>query len=435
MRSTSCLLALALCTACSSTPPADHPAKRAPVVDPKVDAPTQFPEYAAVSRETLDAAVAGQNELAGAIYAHVAGDAQGNFAFSPSSIALAFGMTYGGARNDTATQMAAALRYKLPQTDLHAAYGTLLRGWNDDAGGKRPYTLAVANRLFGEQSFDFRDAFLGLTADHYQAELERVDFIRAPESARMRINGWVGDRTQERITNLIPEGAVKTNTRLVLTNAVYFKGNWKQAFPKSDTIDEQFTAAGSAEKVPMMHLQGTHRFAEADGVKMLELGYEGDNLAMQLLLPDDDADFAALETSLAQGKFDTLATRLAPEEVIVTLPRFTISPASPISLKSMLQSMGMTDAFIEGKADLTGMADLPPGKLFIQEAFHKAFVEVQEKGTEAAAATAVIVGIECSEPSVAKVFRADHPFVFLIRDVTNNAVLFMGRVTNPGNAR
>lgn len=421
-----------------STPrPPEAPVAPAPGPDRdpalKTSAPDRFPAFATVSSETRAKLVTSQNRSAADLYAALARD-DDNLVFSPASVSFAFGMVYAGARGDTAEQMARVFRYDLPQETIHAAYGTVLRDL--DLGEDSKIELSVANRLFGEKTRDFKPGFVAVTSDHYRAELELVDFVHAREEARKNINRWIADETQKRIPNLIPENVLTPKTALVLANAVYFKGDWKVAFDPKATKKEDFSTPAGPVKADMMHARSHHRFAEHDGALMLEMAYEGDALAMQLVLPVDDDGLPALEKKLDTGLLGELSRKLGRHEVIVTMPRFTIDGAA-LSLKSTLQKMGMVDAFDRNEADLTGMAVLRMNEnLFIEDAFHKAFIEVKEEGTEAAAATAVVSGAVATSaapppPPPPKVFNADHPFLFVIRDRRTNAIVFLGRINDP----
>lgn len=414
-------------------PPIEEPPR---TLDPSIGDPSgleHFPAYREVSRESLAKLVQSQNQIATELYLRSI-EGQKNMVMSPASISLAFGMVYAGARSRTARQMATTFRYNLPQSEIHAAFGTALRGLDTDE--ERPFELTVANRLFGEKTMSFTAGFVDVTKDHYQAELERLDFRHAPEPSRLHINDWVAKSTHDRIQDLLPQDSVKDYTSLVLTNAIYFKGKWKQAFPKASTKEETFNTPTASVKAQMMNLTGQHAFAEVDGVQMLQMAYKGDALAMQLVLPNAKSGLPALEKKLVRNELDALAGALRSREVIVSVPRFTLAPQEAIALSDTLKAMGLTDAWEVDKANLRGMAKLKPNQnLFLQEAFHKAFIEVEEAGTEAAAATAVVVGIGTTsiapEPPPPVRFNADHPFLFVIRDVSTQAILFIGRVNDP----
>jgi serpin B len=316
---------------------------------------------------------------------------------------------------------------------IHAAASHQLAAWSDDS--RTAYELRVANRLFGERSYTFQEDFLALTRDRYGAALEPVDFINAADPSRLRINAWVEERTQERIQDLLPEQSIDGETRLVLTNAVYFLGTWEHQFDEAQTRDAAFhLARGRDAQVPTMHQTESFGFSQQDGVKLLEMPYRGDELAMTFLLPDARDGLPAFEQSLTVERLAQLIASLEERRVEVALPRFTIDPATSLELKPVLQELGMRLAF-ERTADFTGMADppSPDDRLYISKVFHKAFVKVDEVGTEAAAATAVVMARAGGMPQAPPSFTADHPFLFLIRDLRSGTILFMGRVADPSS--
>jgi serpin B len=349
----------------------------------------------------------------------------GNLALSPASISLAFGMAYGGARGTTADEMARVLRFDGMNGSVHDGFGALLARWNDPE--RTAYDLRIANRLFGEATSRFDDAFVALTREAYDAELERLDFRGAPDESRERINRWIEERTNDRIRDLLPRGSIGPLVRLVLTNAIYFKGRWLHQFDTRMTRPADFYPGPNIRlTVPTMHASREVPFARLDGYSALELPYVGDDLSMLLLLPEDGFALPALEARLDASLIESTVARLAPAEVDVALPRFKIDPPAPIQLGETLRAMGMRLAFSED-ADLTGMS--PQRPLYLAEAFHKAFVEVNEEGTEAAAATAIVA--VTTSARINPTFVADHPFLFVIRDRSNGAILFMGRVADP----
>ncbi|MCB9595385.1 MAG: serpin family protein [Sandaracinaceae bacterium] len=358
----------------------------------------------------------------------------GNLAVSPASISVALAMTWGGARGATADQMASTMHYGSDPGAYHAAAGAVLSTWNDPE--REAYELAVANRLFAEQSYAWQDDFLALTTDTYRAPLEPVDFRGAFEPARGRINGWVASRTRDRIRDLIPEGGVDGDTRMVLTNAVYFHADWQRPFEANDTYGQAFHAASRSHDVPTMHQTGRFATATASGVQLLELPYQGGDMSMLIALPTDRGGLAALEQGLDADTLQAWTDALESQMVNVSLPKFRVDPAQPLALAGTLADMGMRDAFDPQRADFSGMADPDANEglpLYISAVFHKAFVAVDEEGTEAAAATAVVMAVESAAmiPEDAVDFRADHPFLFFIRDTQSGAVLFMGRVADP----
>jgi len=359
------------------------------------------------------------NRFAFSLYARLK-DSKGNLFLSPYSISTALTMTYAGARGETAAQMARTLELKLEPDRLHPAVFHLIEAVNT-GGRKGGYELSVANALWGQKGHGFLPEFLELTQRNYGAGLRDVDFSNT-QGARRTINAWVEKETRQRIKDLIKEGMITPNTVLVLTNAIYFKGAWSLPFNNKHTQRQPFTLVDNTKvDALMMHRTGTFNYMKDRDFQMLELPYVGGRLSMIILLPSQVAGLPALEKSLTSDNLDQWLARLREQNVSVALPRFKAT--SEFRLNDVLKAMGMTDAFSE-LADFSGM-DGERG-LFISHVVHKAFVDVNEQGTEAAAATGVIM-----KSSAPPVFRADHPFVFLIRDIPSNSVLFIGRVMNP----
>lgn len=376
--------------------------------------------------EPMDAVVRGNSQFALDLYGQLAQE-PGNLFFSPYSISSALAMTLGGASGETAKQMADVLHLTLPSNELHPAFGALnvrLLETKDDAG----YQLNVANRLWGQQGYGFVPGYLALTRDAYGAEVQTVDFARATEEARGQINSWVEDQTKGKISNLIPPGVLDSLTRLVLTNAIHFKGDWATPFPESATRDAPFFLSGEDEvMVPLMNRRGSYRYGEGEDLKILELPYGKGNLSLVVLLPDTRNGLGALEAKFDAEQLDRWIAGLRRQEVAVALPRFSLN--SQFTLNQALSKLGMSLPFQPGQADFSGMDG--SRELYITAAIHKAFVDVNEEGTEAAAATGIVVGVRSALPSEPKVFRADHPFLFLIRDTRTGSILFLGRLANP----
>jgi serpin B len=297
------------------------------------------------------------------------------------------------------------------------------------------YRLDIANRLWGQPDFDFEEEFLAICKQHYGAGFETLDFAQAPDKARETINRWVEQQTEKRIQDLLPPGSIEALTRLVLTNAVYFKGDWQDQFDRQSTERAPFFAAGAREvEVPLMMRKGDYRYVRFPDFQVLELPYIGDDLSMIVVLPAAKDGLAAIEAQLSHEKLTGWIRGLAQKEVTVYLPRFEMKTG--FSMKDTLSEMGMPSAFTppqEGdpySADfsrMTGARDL-----FIDGVFHKAFVKVNEEGTEAAAATGLTMSLT-SMPMEPEVFRADHPFLFLVRDRETGSILFMGRLVDPGD--
>jgi serpin B len=367
------------------------------------------------------------NAFALDLHARLRAAQEGDLFFSPQSLSTALAMTYAGARGDTAAQMARTLHLSLPQDQVPAAYAALLQALNvgDDAG----YRLSVANRLWGQRGEGFLDEFLAITRRFYGAELGQVDFRTDAGAARAEINAWVLRQTADKIRDLIPEGALQPTTRLVLTNAIYFRGDWATQFAKEATTEQPFhVTADRTLGVPLMFAKmrvGLAGHPEA-GLTVAELPYRGDDVSMIVLLPDAVDGLAAVESQLAPERLAGWTSALPRQDVLVYLPRFSIE--SSFGLGATLSAMGMPLAF-SGDADFSGIDGRHD--LFISAVVHKARVDVDERGTEAAAATGVVVGLKAVRPVEPPTFRADHPFLFLIRHNPTGAILFLGRVTEP----
>lgn len=384
-----------------------------------------------VSSDDRAVLAAGNRAFAVDLYQHVRTQAD-NIFISPHSISEALAMTWAGAQGNTATQMADALEFDLPQERLHPAFNELdlalaSRGTHTtslpEANGV-PFVLRVVNAIWGQAAYPFNMPFLDTLAENYGAGLRVVDYSTAPEPARGTINQWVSDQTEGRIPELLPVGSVTELTRLVLTNAVYFHASWKHVFDEALTANGPFTThARSNVTVPMMKQTQIYNYAAVNGVQAVELPYDGDEISMVVLLPDASR-FDEVDDGLDATLVDLVFSSLAPQEVALSLPRFTAEFG--VSLRATLMAMGMTAAFT-ADADLSGIASVE--QLSISDVIHKAFVSVDEKGTEAAAATAVLVaGNSSTDPLDLEVNR---PFIFFIRDVQTGAILFMGRVNNP----
>jgi serpin B len=372
--------------------------------------------------------VQGDNHFAVDLYAELDHEQAGNnLFFSPTSISLALAMAAGGARGATESEMADVLHLSADLAQAHAHYHQLLEQWNS-AGEKRPYQLHVANRLWGLKGYPIRAEFLDLTRQQYGAEMKLVDFAQ-PVVASREINRWVEQQTNDKIKDLIPPSSLDARTRLVLTNAVYFKGNWVHPFDKKNTRDEDFTTASQQKtKTPLMHRKSSAGYAEDETLQALEIPYAGADLSMVVLLPKKSDGLPDLEKAVTLDKLTLLISKLRVREVDVYLPKFKMETS--FSLKATLQAMGMKRAF-SGDADFSGISSTE--HLYISDVIHKAFVDVNEEGTEAAAATGVPMrAMAVRRPTPVPVFRADHPFLFMIRDTKAGSVLFLGRLTAPG---
>ena len=347
----------------------------------------------------------------------------GNLFYSPYSISLALAMTYAGARNETATEMASVLHFTLTQDRLHPAFDWLDLALNNQSS--KGFQLNIANALWGQKNYKFLDSFLNTLGQNYGAGMRLLDFVNQLEPSRVTINDWISDQTEHKIQDLIPQGAIDSLTRLVLTNAIYFKADWLKPFDHESTRDGEFHLIGGGNvTVPMMAQSGSFTYADGDGYQAIELPYDGDQMSMVIMLPDS-GKFESFESNLSAARVDQTISSLESHEVDLTMPKFKYD--YECSLAETLAGMGMPTAFSDG-ADFSGMTG--NRELSITDVLHKAYVSVDEKGTEAAAATAVIVGLT-SMPVETVQMTVDRPFIFLIRDIENGTILFIGRVMNP----
>lgn len=352
--------------------------------------------------------------------------AEGNLFFSPYSISTALAMTYGGARAETAKQMAAVLHFSLENEKLHSAFADMQSKLNA-IQRKEEIQLNIANSLWPQDKYPFLKEYLVLTKKYYRTEITPVDYKRNPKDARKKINSWVEEKTNNKIKNIISKPP-DTLTRLFLVNAIYFKGDWASQFNKSATTEMPFyPKENETIEVSMMKQTSEFNYGEEESLQVLELPYVGNKLAMLVILPKKIDGLQDLEEILTKDSLEGWTRNLSNRSVEVYLPRFKMT--SGFSLAEVLKSFGMKDAFDINKANFSGM-DGNPNWLYIEAVLHKAFVDVNEEGTEAAAATGVRMK-EKSAPPPPIIFRADHPFLFLIRDNLTGSVLFMGRVSNP----
>ncbi|MBS3820882.1 MAG: serpin family protein [Phycisphaerae bacterium] len=357
---------------------------------------------------------------------------EGNLFLSPHSISTALGMTYAGSRGDTASQMRDVLHFELDQGQLHPSFKNLTA--HLQAREKEgELELRVANGLWGQKGLTFVKEFVQCVKEHHDAELHAVDLQHSTEKVRQTINAWVEEQTKGKIKDLFQQRVLDDVTALVLVNAIYFKGNWDRPFEKRATREAPFTLlTGKKIDVPMMQKEDEFGFLDKKTFKVVQLPYAGGDLAMVILLPNKSDGLPELEKSLTLDQVTGCLGKLSHRDVNVYLPRFRMS--SMFRLDETLRQMGMKDLFSKEKADLSGL--LKPaqveGPVYIQAVVHKAFVDVNEEGTEAAAATGVAVTAEAASISMPPViFRADHPFVFMIRDRQSDSILFMGRVVDP----
>jgi serpin B len=360
-------------------------------------------------------------------------DQPGNLFYSPFSISIALAMTYAGANTNTETQMADTLRFTLSEERLHTAFNAVdlaLSSRGDGAQGQdgEGFRLKVVNATWGKPDYPFLDEYLDVLAVNYGAGMRLLDFANNPEASRIAINEWVEQETEDKIKNLIPRGVITTLTRLVLTNAVYFNAAWASPFEEGSTSDSSFQLFdGSNVSVPMMTQIAEFGYVDGGNYEAIELPYDGGELAMLIVAPTVGT-YGEVEDDLSADFIDGVVASLEPRDVNLTMPTFEFD--TDVALSKILPEMGMVDAFDPTLSDFSGIDDGFRRDLHITDVLHKAFVAVNEKGTEAAAATAVIVGI-LSAPQFDVALTLDRPFFFLIRDIETNAVLFFGRVTDP----
>jgi serpin B len=388
---------------------------------------------AAATDEELAEVVAGNTDFAFALYDRLAA-APGNLFFSPYSLSTALGMTYGGARGGTAEEMAATLRFGLAQERLHPAFHRLANELARRSEGQRPgeegdrFELTVANALWPQQDFLFLDAFMAQMRDFYGAEPRALDYVNDADGATDTINGWVAERTNDRIPQLIPRGLLTPETRLVLTNAIYFNASWATPFPEESTIDGTFHAPDGEVTVPLMRGRRTAGSWLGEGLTIVDVPYLGEQTSLLIVMPEAGG-MAELERSLSRERLGGWVAGLRHGEVDLTMPRF--ESGSQVELSEVLSAMGMPGAFLDAYADFSGMTGRRD--LRIDKVIHEANITLDETGTEAAAATAVVmVRITSAGPDPEPVrIVIDRPFVYLVRDRVTGSVLFMGRMLQP----
>lgn len=374
------------------------------------------------------AAVLGNTAFALDLYQQLRSE-KGNLFYSPFSISTALAMTYAGARGTTETEMAAALHFDLPQAQLHPAFNALdlaLAQRGQGAAGKdgQGFRLNISNALWNQMGETLAAPFLDTLGENYGAGVHVVDFLGAADKSRTLINDWVATRTEDRIKDLLPQGSVTSDTRLVLTNTVYFNAAWAKPFNAAATKLAPFTR-GDSSQVDVQTMSANQDLAYGDGADYaaVSLPYDGNELSMVMILPPQGG-LDAFEASLTPTRLTDILTKMGTHSVSITMPRFKVE--SSFSLRDALSTLGMPAAFSD-EADFSGING--KGGLSIGEVIHKAFVDVDEAGTEAAAATGVTVGVT-SLPEPAEI-HLDHPYLFLIRDNKSGTILFLGRVADP----
>lgn len=368
----------------------------------------------------------GNNDFALAMYNLLKGQSKGNLFYSPYSISLIMAMVYAGAKDETAFQIADAMRYKLTQDNLHPAFNFLSQSLAAHTRDENSFSLKIVNDIWTQKDYYFEQDYIDTLTKHYGSDLRKLDFISSPEPSRKIINEYINEQTCNLIKDLIPKGAINAFTRLVLTNAIYFKAQWQKMFDKNTTFDGIFKLDDNSEvTVPMMAQKSFFKYTKNSSCQAIELPYKGSDIAMTIILPNELASF---EETLNNVNLKEILNSMTLQKVKLQMPKFKFE--SSLNLKNALASLGMPVAFDALKADFGGISPLE--KLYLQEVLQKALVIVDEKGTEAAAATAAICGCSCMpHPIFTEQMIIDRPFIFFIHDLETKSILFMGRVLNP----
>ncbi len=379
--------------------------------------------------QSVQEVVRGNNDFALDLYEEVCHTHESeNIFFSPYSISTALGLAYTGARGQTAVEMADVLHFTLPVETINRAFHslseTLSSGNLIGAESGDPFTLSISNGLWVQDGFTLLDEYIDEVTEYYSAAVKNLDFIDDPDHSRETINNWVAESTMDRIQNLIPPGVLNDETRVVLTNAVYFKASWLKPFDERSTSDAPFVLTdGSTIEVPMMNQTDHFRFVSTEGCSAVELDYAAGNASMLILLPDGDIE--EFQQNFDADMLEMIRRRLSSVRASISMPKFEFSRS--LQLSQMLKTLGMESAFASG-ADFSGFTGNPD--LFISEVLHKAFVKVDEAGTEAAAATAVIMGLTAM-PEEPVEMNINRPFLFFILDRESGCIVFMGRIVDP----
>ena len=365
------------------------------------------------------------NQFAFELYSKLNENEKGNIFFSPYSISTALAMTYEGTKGQTAEEMQKVFHFP---ADIDVRGPAFAKIYNEINKKDKEYKLNTANALWAQKDYAFLNSYFDLVGKYYGGKVTNLDFIGETEKSRVTINDWVEDQTNDKIKDIIPPGVLNPMTRLVLTNAIYFKGTWVKQFDEKNTKEQDFRVSpGNTVKVPMMSLTGKDakfNYTETDKLQVLELLYKGNELSMLVLLPKED-NLDSISDSLNAEKLAGLRSSLREQQVDVFLPKFKFE--TKYFMADTLSDMGMPTAFTQGKADFSGMTGNQD--LFISKVIHQAFVEVNEEGTEAAAATVVIMTMSAMPRQT--IFMADHPFIFIIQQKETGNILFLGKVIDP----
>ncbi|MFO8235756.1 MAG: serpin family protein [Bacteroidales bacterium] len=374
--------------------------------------------------QNMEKTVEGNNKFTFSLFDEVNNEDENVF-FSPYSISSALAMAYNGSRKETKEEIRVVLNFLENKQELSVNFKDINEHLHQLE--KEDIQINIANSLWGEKSYEFSSEFLDLNKKYYKAGINKVDFKKNYSEAREQINQWVEDNTQEKIKDLIPKGMLDPMTRLVLVNAIYFKGAWALPFNEKNTREDTFYVYSKCmTKADFMHRSLTAKYYKDNVAEVLEIPYSGKDLSMMILLPLEKYGMEKLERKLDHNLYEKYNNELSRVQVELSLPKFEIT--ADYELSDVLKKMGMASAF-SGDADFSGMTGKK--ELYINNIVHKSFIDVNEEGTEAAAATGVVMSKTSRPPSEKVKFKADHPFIFFIKDNETNSILFMGRVMNP----
>ena len=368
----------------------------------------------------------GNNNFAIDMYKLLKNEKKGNLFYSPYSISLIMAMVYAGAKDKTASQIADAMRYKLNQDNLHAAFNFLSKNLASRTSNEDPFSLKIVNDIWAQKEYSFCEDYISTLSKYYDSSIKTLNFIISPEPSRKIINDYIYEQTCNLIKDLIPQGAITPLTRLVLTNAIYFKAQWQKAFDKKGTFEGPFKVDNTTEvSVPMMSNQSFFKYARTSGCQAIELPYQGDTIAMTILLPEN---FYGFEETLTIDSLKEIQSAMSLQNIKLQMPKFRFESA--LELKKALITLGMPIAFDPSEADFGGITSSE--KLHLDEVLQKALVIVDEKGTEAAAATCASFKCSCMpQLTFQEEMIIDRPFIFFIHDIDTGSILFMGRMLNP----
>ena len=393
-----------------------------PVQDVISKLPMNNEEPVLVEPEDLYATIDSNNKLAIELYKEINIRNKNTF-YSPYSMSTALAMVYEGSKGNTAKELENVFGYQTNSTSRHESFSYLYKKLNNQKGDSK---ISTANALWIQKDYPLLSEYRNAVKTFFGGESEQLDFANQTENSRTSINIWVENNTQQKIKDLLPRGSIKNNTRFVLTNAIYFNGKWETQFDKELTKDRNFTTEmGTIVSVPMMFQESKQKYAEVDNIQILQLPYTNNDLAMTILLPRK-GEMAQLEKSLTTDAIAKWQNQLREQKINIYIPKFKTE--SSYDMITPLMELGVKDLF-DSKADLSGINGR--NDLFVSGIFHKAYIDVYEEGTEAAAATAVVGSLKSSiQPSPVE-FIADHPFIFMIQDTSNGSILFMGKIADP----